>query len=194
MNLVGIVHRATGIPPEEAKKLVAISQVKKIDVGSCFIKEGEIPQKMAIVLSGLFRYLYIDGEGYEYTKAFMPELSFLTSYSSMIKGEPSYYFIEAMEASEVLVFTFQEWKVLKNTGEIWKDLLIRMLERGYGAKEKRERDLLLLDAESRYRAFCNANPDLESRVKQKDIASYLGIKPESLSRIKKKLARLNIGQ
>ncbi|MFK7848532.1 MAG: Crp/Fnr family transcriptional regulator [Rhodothermales bacterium] len=182
-----LVHRAAGISMDEADKLIAISRVQEIEAGAFFIRAGDVPKKMAIVLSGLFRYLYIDSEGNEYTKAFMPEMSFLTSYSSMIRGEASYYFIEAMEASEILVFSYQDWNALKNTSPAWKDLLIKLLEKGYGAKEKRERDLLLLDAETRYRNFCEAYPGLESRVKQKEIASYLGIKPESLSRIKKNI-------
>ncbi len=194
MNLQELIHHATGLPPDEADKLVAISRVQKIEAGAFFIRAGEQPRQMGIVLSGLFRYLYLDGEGNEYTKAFMPELNFLTSYSSMIRGEASYYFIEAMEASEVLVFSYLDWKALKDSSPAWKDMLIKLLEKGYGAKEKRERDLLFLDAETRYRDFCAAYPGLESRVKQKEIASYLGIKPESLSRIKKNIQRLNIGQ
>ncbi|MFK7846086.1 MAG: Crp/Fnr family transcriptional regulator, partial [Rhodothermales bacterium] len=127
MDLHALIHRATGISQDEASKLIAISRVQKIATGTFFIRAGEVPKKLAIVLSGLFRYLYIDEEGNEYTKAFMPELSFLTSYSSMIKGEASYYFIEAMEDAEVMVFSYQDWNMLKESGPVWKDLLIRML-------------------------------------------------------------------
>ena len=80
---------------------------------------------------------------------------------------------------------------LKAENPVWKDLLIRMLEIGYGAKERRERDLLLLDAETRYRNFCNEFPHLIRRVKQHQIASFLGIKPESLSRMRKKMGDEN---
>jgi len=54
-------------------------------------------------------------------------------------------------------------------------------------KEKRERELLLLDAETRYKNYLNDYPNLKGRIPQTIIASYLGIKPETLSRIKKKL-------
>jgi CRP-like cAMP-binding protein len=54
-------------------------------------------------------------------------------------------------------------------------------------KEKRERDLLLLDAEKRYKNFLNEFPGMDQRIKQGIIASYLGIKPETLSRIRRKI-------
>ena len=159
---------------------------------------------MAIVLSGLFRYLYIDSQGNEYTKAFMAESSFLSSYSSMIRGEASYYFIEALEDAEVLAFRYDDWLLLRKTDPVWNDLLVRLLEKGYSVKERRERELLLLDADggptavfvdaaARYLNFCAEYPDLNERVKQHQVASFLGIKPESLSRIKKK-SKLNTGQ
>ena len=65
-----------------------------------------------------------------------------------------------------------------------------MIEKGFTTKEKRERELLLLDAESRYRIFLEEFPNLEKRVKQHMIASYLGITPERLSRIRKNMNAL----
>ena len=66
-------------------------------------------------------------------------------------------------------------------------------EKGYATKEKRERELLLLDAESRYKSFIHEFPHLEPRIKQHMIASYLGITPIALSRIRKKMGLINIG-
>ena len=188
MELAKSVAQITGIPAHEATNLLNICRQVSLPKGAFFIQAGEIPRKMGIVFSGLFRYLYVDNEGNEYTKAFMPETSFLTSYSSMINGEPSYYAIEALEDARLLVFSYENWQTLLASHGSWKDLLIRMLEKGYGAKERRERELLLLDAEARYQNFCNEFPMLVDRVKQHQIASFLGIKPESLSRIKKNVS------
>lgn len=187
MSLVQHIAAIAEIPEEEAGNLLAICRPRSIRKGDCFLRAGDTPRKMAIVTSGLFRYLYVDDEGNEYTKAFMAESSFLSSYSSMINAEPSYYSIEALENAEILEFSYTEWRTLLTSNRGWKNLLIRMLEKGYGAKERRERDLLLLDAETRFLNFCKERPDLLQRVKQHQIASFLGIKPESLSRLKKKL-------
>ena len=190
MGLTEQVAQFVGIPAMYAKQLLDICRHKQLAKGEFFIAAGQYPKKMAIVLSGLFRYLYVDDEGNEYTKAFMPEGSFLSSYSAMILNERSYYSIEALENAEILEFSYENWQILKDSDVVWKDLLIGLLEQGYGAKERRERELLLLDAETRYRNFCKERPTLIARVKQHQIASFLGIKPESLSRLKKNMTDL----
>ncbi len=141
------------------------------------------------MLSGLFRYVYTDDKGNEYTKSFMPAANFLASYSSMIQGEVSYYAIEALEDARVLTFSYDNWQQLRKADPVWNDLLLKMLEKGYSAKERRERELLLLSAEERYKNFCDRFPELTGRIKQHQVASFLGIQPESLSRIKKAVSR-----
>lgn len=175
------------LPDEYTKKIVSVSKVKQLQKGDFFIREGEIPTKLAFIKSGLFRYLYVHENGTEFTKGIIPEGNFLTSYSAMIHSTPSYFFIEALEPAEILEISFEKWKELLSEDHFWNKLLIQMLEKGFFIKEKRERDLLLLDAETRYRNFIQESPNLENRVTQKIIASYLGIQPESLSRIRKKM-------
>ena len=185
MDIIKAIAGYIPVPEKEVEKLVAVATIRSLKKGTYFIRAGERPRKMAFVVSGLFRYVYIDAEGNEYTKAFMPESSFLSAYTAMVKGEGAYYFIEALEDSDILEFSYEDWLILKDSSIAWKNLLITMLEKGFGAKEQRERDLLLLDAETRYRNFCTNAPSLLARVKQHQIASFLGIKPESLSRLKK---------
>jgi len=105
----------------------------------------------------------------------------------MIQKTPSFYAIEALEPSVVVEFDYRNWLKLKESNPCWDRFLIKMLEKGYTQKEKRERELLLLDSETRYRNFLEEYLTLEKRVKQHMIASFLGIAPESLSRIRKKL-------
>jgi CRP-like cAMP-binding protein len=66
----------------------------------------------------------------------------------------------------------------------WTRFLLKFVEKGFIIKEKRERDLLLLDAETRYNNFLKEFPGISQRITQNIIASYLGIKPETLSRIR----------
>ncbi len=190
MTIAQIIAEYTGLPEKEAGEMFAISHLQTLPKGAFFIRAGEQPQKLGLVLKGLFRYLYIDREGNEYTKSFLPEGNFLTAYSSMIKGEGSYFFIEALEDSEILVFSYADWHNLRAAGTVWKDFLLVQLERAFMMKEQRERDLLLFDAETRYLNFTRDFPGLITRIKQHQVASYLGIKPESLSRIKKNIEAL----
>jgi CRP-like cAMP-binding protein len=177
------------IPEEELNKFLSISTKKNVKKGEYFIRAGEVPRKMAFVISGLFRYVYINDEGKEFTKSFIPKNRFISAYSSMISDQPAYFFIEALEDSEILEFDYSKWLELRKSHICWDRLLLKAIEKGFTIKEKRERELLLLDAESRYRIFLEEFPDLEGRVKQHLIASYLGITPERLSRIRKIMNR-----
>lgn len=186
-KLAAILGRFANVPEQEAGKLFRQGKVKNLPEHAFFIRDGAVPKTFGFVYSGLFRYVYTNREGKQYTKAFMPEQSFLSSYSAMIQQTPSFYAIEALEPSVVVEFDYQNWLKLKESNPCWDRFLIKMLEKGYTQKEKRERELLLLDSENRYLNFLEEYPTLEKRVKQHMIASFLGITPESLSRIRKKL-------
>lgn len=175
------------IQEREYAELMKISKVRTIANGNFYLSEGQVPTKFAFLLSGLFRYVYIDSKGNEFTKSLISEHNLLVSYSAMLNQRPSYFFIQAIEDSEILEVHYPSWLALQKANSGWDKFLIAALEKGYCLKEKRERDLLMLDAETRYKNFLTEFPGLENRITQQIVASYLGIKPESLSRIRKKL-------
>jgi CRP-like cAMP-binding protein len=183
------IIQLTDLTESEISEFTKIARIKTFEKKSYFIREGQIPNELGFVLSGLFRYVYISEQGKELTKVFMPEKSFISSYSAMISQTASFFFIEAIEQSKVLVISNNNWEKLKTQNPKWNLLLIKLLEKGYAVKEKREREFLLLDAESRYKIFLEEYPSLENKVKQNMIASYLGITPIALSRIRKKMQR-----
>lgn len=96
-------------------------------------------------------------------------------------------FIEALEDSVICEIQYKDWIKLKQEHVCWKELLILFLEKAFVIKEKREREFLLLSATERYTIFKEEFPGLEHRIKQHHIASYLGISPVSLSRLKNAL-------
>ncbi len=167
--------------------LQEIGQQTILQKGDFFIREGQIPKKFALVQSGLFRYYYQNERGIEFTKSFITSGNVLASYTSMLNQSPSLYFIQALATSTLFEINYKSWGTLKEKDAYWDKFLIRALEKGYAAKEKRERELLLLDAEMRYRNFIQEFPGLDQQISQQQIASYLGIQPESLSRIRKKM-------
>jgi CRP-like cAMP-binding protein len=105
----------------------------------------------------------------------------------MVLNKPSYFSIEALENSKVLEISWSDFSHLMDIDDFWIKFLLKFVEKGYIIKEKRERDLLLLDAETRYKNFYAEFPGMEQRIKLGIIASYLGIKQETLSRIRKKI-------
>ena len=182
------LKRLIAIPSDQETLWKIICAEKKILKGQLFICPGEIPKKFAFVKSGLFRYYYLDIEGKESTKAFIESGSFIASYSAMITGGPSLLYIEALEDSIIYEVQFQDWLALRQQHKCWNELLVYMLEKAFVIKETREREFLQLDAEQRYQNFRKNFPNLESRVRQHHIASYLGITAVSLSRLRKQHA------
>jgi CRP-like cAMP-binding protein len=175
------------LPENKIDVLLSIGRIKSINASEYFIRAGEVPHKIAFIGTGLFRYIYINDKGDEFTKGIIVENFFLSSYSAMILGKPSYFSIEALEDSMVLEINWNDFLQLLDKDVFWVKYLLKLIEKGYIIKEKRERDLLLLDAETRYKNFLIEFPGMDQRIKQGIIASYLGIKPETLSRIRKKI-------
>ena len=182
------VRAIADIPPEEEAKLCGIVVSENLKKGHTFIREGDVPQKFAFVSNGLFRYYYVNEKGNEFTKGFFPEHNFITSYTAMVRRKPSYYTVQALEDASLLVVDYHRWQNLYRGHTCWMNLLFVLIEKGYMKKEARERELLIFSAEERYRSFLSEYPDLEKRIKQHLIASYLGITPVALSRIRKEMS------
>jgi CRP-like cAMP-binding protein len=147
-------------------------------------KYARIPAKIGFNVAGLFRYYYIDDKGNEYTKHFCPENNFIISYRAMLLGCGSGFYVEALEDSSILIADYSLWQKLLDEHICWQIFTKKLLEKVYIVKEKREKELLLDSAKARYITFLNENPGLEKRIKQYQIASYLGITPVALSRIR----------
>jgi len=175
------------LPCERIDEFLSIGKERSIMAVDYFIKAGETPLKIAFVFKGLFRYVYINDKGDEFTKAIITENNFISSYSAMVLSKPSYFSIEALENSQMLEISWSDFNHLKDNDIFWVKFLMKFIEKGYITKEKRERDLLLLDAATRYKNFLTEFPGMDQRIKQGIIASYLGIQPETLSRIRKKI-------
>jgi len=175
------------LPEKKIDEFLSITRDKSINASDYFIRTGEVPMKIAFVVSGLFRYVYINNNGDEFTKGIIVENLFLSSYSAMIMGKPSYFTIEALEDSRILEISWKDFTSLMENDIFWIKFLQKFLEKGFIIKEKRERDLLLLNAETRYKNFLSEYPGMDQRIRQGIIASYLGIKPETLSRIRRKI-------
>jgi len=192
-SLINSLRSITEIPKSQAEKIHSMAHAGKLEKGECFIRAGDIPQKIAFVTKGLFRYYYLNEKGMEFTKGFFPQNTFISSYSAMIQNRESYFTIQALENSEIIVVNYQDWKKLIQEHDCWTRVILSFIEKGFCMKETREREFLLFDATERYASFLKTFPGLERRIKQHMIASYVGITPVALSRIKKKMHFINIG-
>jgi CRP-like cAMP-binding protein len=150
-----------------------------------FILEGEIGQTVAFVVKGLFSKFHTTQKGDVVIKRFFFENFFVASTSSMLNKTPSLFSIKTLEPSMVLEYNFQEFKKLT---EMYHDIAafyIRYMELHWIVeKEPLEISFRHDTAKVKYADFLKTYPLLESRLKLHEIASYLGITPTQLSRIR----------
>lgn len=181
-----LIHALTKIPLEELEEFATSLTIVELKKGERFVQAGQFPKRIGFIKKGLFRYFYTHPNGTEFTKAFFDQGTSISAYSALIEQRSSYFSIQALEDSVVETIDYVDILKLYETDPRWKQFEYALLRRGYLIKEEREREFLLFDAEARYATFQTRFPGLEARVRQHMIASYLGITPETLSRIRKK--------
>lgn len=149
------------------------------------VAEGQVPRLVAFVVKGLFSQYFTAPNGDVVIKRFFPETFLAASVSAMLTKSPSQFTIRALENTTVLEYQFDEFKKLITIYPDLAALYIRYLEIHWVLeKEPQEISLRYDTAKSRYAAFLEQFPALEPRLKQHEIASYLGITPTQLSRIR----------
>lgn len=193
-GFIQLINTITDLPSDQEDKFRALLSVENIKKGDHFVRAGRTSRSIAFVKKGLFRYFYTTEDGVELTKGFFDDNSVLSAYDAILENSPAHYTIEALEDSIIERVDYDKFHQLFSEAPCWNEFLVTLLQKGYLAKVRREREFLLMDAEQRYRAFLERYPGLEERIKQHVIASYIGITPESLSRIRKKIGPLNIDQ
>lgn len=167
-------------------------KLKTMKKGDYFLRAGEEQKEVALIKTGLMRFFYIDPNGTEHTKHFVAEGDFSLSINAYYKDEPSEFYIIAEEDCEILTISVNRLRELIKNSEKWAKIYYTNLEKSYSVKEQRTADFLMKDASQRYIDFGKRYPTVIGRIKQIHMASFLGIKPESLSRIRKNLTYVNV--
>jgi len=190
-NMTTYLAKVLEVPAERLSLCSMQYEIKKVQKGEILLQQGEICRNTYFVESGLLRMFSIDKNGKEHIIQFAPENWLIGDRSSLYFNEKSNYFIEAIEESEISVLPRDFFNKLLSEfpNSIEKNDLV--LQKHVKSLQDRINSLLGETAEERYLKFIKMYPDLLLRVPQWMIASYLGITPESLSRVRKELARKN---
>lgn len=186
-HVIAVLAATVEDPEKRADDLLGISTVKSFSKGQRFIDAGEVPEHVGINLAGIFRLFYVNRDGCDFTKGFSTPGKLVISYSALARKRASFFSIEAITPAEILQFRYRDFVELVGKDPGWYPFLFRNLEAVYIMKEMREKAFLLDDATTRYLDFRQQYAGHESRIRQYHVASFLGITPESLSRIKRKL-------
>jgi CRP-like cAMP-binding protein len=173
---------------EQATEAVSCLKIKTFKKGQIIISPGDLKSETYFINSGLLRYYSIDEKGKEHIIQFAPEDWMISDRDTSVFNEPSMFFIDAIEDTEVVVVKKDFFPAIKYIVPEILELNILMLHNSIRFMQKRLNMLLSATAEERYLDFIKLYPNLTLRVPQWMIASYLGVTPESLSRVRKDLA------
>ena len=168
---------------EALGELVAISSFRVIAQGSLIASIGDGTGYSGLMLNGTARSYYIDSEGNDITRGFAVEGSLFMD-EGLYGYDERICMWEALEDSTVMLCETSRVKDLIRSYAAFKDLWICLLEMSVRYKLYRENGFLVENAAERYMHFKKLYPEVCRRVPQKHIATYLGITPESLSRIR----------
>lgn len=170
------------------EQLATVFTPLQAERGEQLVLPQEPHHRIYFVANGLLRIYYASADGKQHNKAFIPEGMFAGSLSSCILGRSLGYGIEALETSTLLVARYTAFAALYAKDQAFEHLGRRFAEWLLIRKELREQSFLQASALARYQAFVSDYPELERRVPQYHIASYLGIAEASLSRLRRRLA------
>lgn len=162
-----------------------LARIRSLDRGQYLLRAGQVATQVAIVVEGLLREHFVMADGVERTKAFVRAGELTGSLADLLAATPSRAFIVCEEPARLLVMPYGEMQSLARKFRAWRRFGARATERLLLVKAEREYELLGLDAQARYAAFSRRYPGLEARVAAKHVASYLGITPVHLSRLRR---------
>jgi CRP-like cAMP-binding protein len=162
---------------------------RRIPAGGFLQRAGEVARWAAFVGSGCLRSYVIDAKGKEHILQFAPETWWLGDNTSLGTGSPSQYFIDAIEDSEVVLIDGPSHQRVLAHVPAYAAAFSRGLQKHAAAKDRRIVSSLTASAEERYLDFLQTHPSVALRVPQTMVASYLGMTPETVSRIRRKLSR-----
>lgn len=151
-----------------------------------YLKEGQVCKSMVIVYKGGLRYFSRSEKG-DYTLGFAFEGEWIGDYESFLLQTPSDCFIEALEDCELFTLSYADMQALYQHSQRFEKFGRIIAENLFIKTAKSKRNLMVQSAEDRYLDLLTSQPHILERLPQHLIASYLGIQPQSLSRIRAKI-------
>ncbi len=180
---------ATHIPltEEEATFFIAQITVRKVRKKQFLVHAGSVDRSTYFVNQGSVRAYYVDLNGHEHTIQLAIEGWWISDLQSFILQQPALLNVEAIEDSQILEIPHEKLQSLYQKVPKFERYFRIITQRAFASFQQRMLQNLSMSAEERYLAFQAQYPKLELRLPQKLIASYLGVSPEFLSKIKKRI-------
>jgi CRP-like cAMP-binding protein len=173
---------------DEQKRFSSLLVYKQLQKKDFLLKEGEPCKAIYFVNSGALRAYCLDKEGRESTIMFAVKDWWITDMHCFVNQQPAMMFINVIENSSIWQLKFNDLQYLYTQVPKFERFFRIIMQNAYTREQLRIIQKLTLSAEERYLNFLQKYPQITQQVTQKQIASYLGITPEFLSTIRKKLS------
>jgi len=183
-------HFKSKIPlTEEEQELIKnYLTLKKLRKKQWLLQEGDVCKCVCFVEKGALRLYKVNEDGSEHIVQFALDGQFLTDLYSFLTNEPSIYNIDAIEESELVLITKSASDELRKRSPKYQEFIFQATSEAYIQLEKRMTSVISLNVEERYKELTSNYPNIIQRLPQHMIASYMGLTPETLSRVRKRIS------
>lgn len=184
------IHRYAPVSERSMTQLLSLVNLRKVEKNECLLQTGQVAKETYFVGEGILISRYTNRDGNVHIKNFFTAGNFAGSKVSQLMSSPSAFSIESLEDGLIIKMDHRKYRQLIFDKEDLKDFYIAYLEQSWVIKnEKRQMAFATQTATERYLTFLEEYPSLERRVSLLHVASYLGITPTQLSRIRKNLQK-----
>jgi CRP-like cAMP-binding protein len=178
--------RVAPLSAAAARDVAQIMTPRTFAAGSYLLKVGDRAEWCHYLVTGLVRELFVASDGTEHTRSFILEGDVTGSLVDLISDAPAITMIEALEPTATLAWRYRHLEALALSHPDLQLLMRRWTEQIVIRKTRREHEMLALTAAVRYANWLESSRHLDRRVRRRDLASYLGITPEHLSRLRRR--------
>lgn len=184
-EILDSVMQLTGISSSDLQNVLSYFERKDFKKKTTLITAGETTKEVYLILKGCIRLYHIK-EGNDISICFFTEGIFCGYYDSFVSGQPGGYYMETLEDCTVLALSHQNYRKLFDEFPGMQEFTLKIVEERFTAMQQLFTTQLLQTPEERYLQLQKNRPDLLNRIPQHQIATYLGVTPVSLSRIRKR--------
>lgn len=185
--LIPVIEKYVSLSNSEKDLLSDFFVYREIPRNHTIIQYGDVVKEWYFLIKGCVRFYYIKENGEEATGFFFTENMFFTSFESFLTGEPSIQVFESLEACELLVLNRHRVEELYKLIPAIQEFTNKVLQERFINAQRVLASYIIYNAEDRYLQMLKSNPSILNRVPQHTLATYLGITPVSLSRIRKRI-------
>lgn len=186
-NILNNIKRYVALNEEDEKQFTSIVTTIKIKRRQFIVQPNFICSHQTYVLNGALRSYFVNNEGVEHTIQFAIEDWFISDFNSYVNQNPASLFVEALEDSIIQQIAYQDVENLCDKNPKFERFFRLVAQKSFAHSQRRVLSNLGMSAQERYLEFFNQYPSIVQRVPQYTLASYLGMSPEFLSKIRKRI-------